>query len=156
MTVMVKCRLCETVFDPQSDKGCTKDLCSSCRTNRHRFALKAAMVRYMGGRCLLCGYDRCHRALSFHHLDPTQKQFGVAGAHCRAWSKIKAELNKCVCLCKNCHEEVEDALEWRPQDPILLKLQSLASEFKPTEVEFTRADWDEYHPAIVSLLKPAI
>ena len=122
-------------------------------SNRHRFALKAACIRYKGGGCLLCGYSRCHRALSFHHLDPTQKEFGVGGAHCRAWSKIKAELDKCVLLCKNCHEEVEDALEWRPQDPILTRLNQLAAAFKPTDCDFTREGWEQYHPALISFLR---
>jgi len=93
--------------------------------------------------------------LSFHHLDPTGKDFGVGGAHCRAWATIKAELDKCVCLCKNCHEEVEDALDWRPQHPILLRLQTAVAAWKPVDVEFTRANWREYHPALMSKLTDA-
>ena len=35
-------------------------------------------ISYKGGRCQVCGYDRCIEALEFHHLDPTQKDFGLS------------------------------------------------------------------------------
>jgi hypothetical protein len=43
----------------------------------HRRRLKAKMVECKGGRCILCGYDRCNAALEFHHLDKTTKTFGL-------------------------------------------------------------------------------
>ncbi len=64
------------------------------------------MLEYKGGRCALCGYNKCERALTFHHLDPTIKEYNFAGNHGRKWEVIKAELDKCVLLCQNCHCEV--------------------------------------------------
>lgn len=29
----------------------------------------------MGGKCALCGYNRCHDSLALHHLDPKAKDF---------------------------------------------------------------------------------
>ena len=47
-------------------------------------------------------------ALQFHHLDPSQKEFGVSGRGVtRAIAKARAEAKKCFLLCANCHAEVE-------------------------------------------------
>ncbi len=67
------------------------------------------MVEYKGGACCLCGYDRCLRALDFHHLDPKKKRFSIAGGHTRSWSSLRQELDKCMLVCSNCHIELEQA-----------------------------------------------
>ena len=36
-----------------------------------RRAIKKMLVQYKGGKCERCGYNRCIRALEFHHLDPS-------------------------------------------------------------------------------------
>jgi hypothetical protein len=65
------------------------------------------MVEYKGGSCGLCGYDRCLRALDFHHLDPARKGFTLAGSHLRSWKALRAELDMCILVCSNCHAELE-------------------------------------------------
>lgn len=75
---------------------------------RHRMKQKA--VAYLGGKCSHCGYDRCIRALSFHHRDPATKSFGIAEPHTKKWEVIQAELDKCDLLCLNCHMEEEERL----------------------------------------------
>jgi hypothetical protein len=67
------------------------------------------MVEYKGGGCYLCGYDRCLRALDFHHLDPATKRFTIAGGHTRSWASLRTELDKCMLVCSNCHIELEQA-----------------------------------------------
>lgn len=68
---------------------------------------KERIVKAMGGGCCICGYNKCHAALALHHLDPTQKDFGLGGirASIVGWDKIVSELRKCVLLCNNCHSE---------------------------------------------------
>jgi hypothetical protein len=64
---------------------------------------------------LLCGYDRCSAALTFHHVDPSTKKFGIAaGGLARALSKLREEAAKCVLLCANCHAEVEAGISSLP------------------------------------------
>ena len=92
-------------YNPKNTKGHTKTNCNSCTTNTRRLGLKQKCVDYKGGRCERCGYDKCLRALSFHHVDKTNKDFGISGSHARSWEKIKQELDKCVLLCANCHME---------------------------------------------------
>jgi hypothetical protein len=65
------------------------------------------MVDYKGGECQLCGYNRCLRALDFHHVDPATKRFHLAGSHNRSWESLRAELDKCLLVCSNCHDEIE-------------------------------------------------
>lgn len=85
--------------------------CMRCRSDRvkeWRRRKKAQLVAEGGGRCARCGYDRCLGALHFHHLDPTQKAFGLAQRGCtRSIARLRAEALKCVLLCSNCHAEIE-------------------------------------------------
>jgi transposase len=85
--------------------------CRQCRLDRvarRRREIKRKLVEEAGGKCLICGYDRCQRVLQFHHLDPSTKEFhlGQAGAT-RSLARSRAEARKCVLLCANCHGEVE-------------------------------------------------
>ena len=69
--------------------------------------MKAMAVEYKGGKCEKCGYDKCIGALEFHHLDPSQKDFGIGGKRqTAAWGTIKQEVDKCILVCANCHREI--------------------------------------------------
>lgn len=111
---------------PHTCPGCKKahsgkcTLCASCCTNRRRFKIKEKAVRYLGGKCQKCGYSKCIAALTFHHRDPSQKDFQIGGNHSRSWSAIQAELDKCDLLCANCHAEyhyTEEMAEGSGHDP---------------------------------------
>ena len=58
-------------------------------------------------KCERCGIDD-FRVLDFHHLDPNEKDLEVANMVRLRWSKKKilAEIEKCQCLCANCHRIV--------------------------------------------------
>ena len=84
--------------------------CRTCRVEaviRRRRKVKHLLVEEAGGRCRLCGYDRCLAALEFHHLDPDAKEFGVSQRGARSIERLRAEVRKCILLCSNCHAEVE-------------------------------------------------
>ena len=85
--------------------------CARCRAERvaeRRRKVKQILVAEAGGRCQLCGYERCSRALGFHHVDPASKSFTVGfGGLTRSIARARAEAGKCVLLCANCHMEVE-------------------------------------------------
>ena len=101
----IKCKFCEREYDYDAKAGHTKTQCNSCMVNRRRAGMKAKCIEYKGGRCILCGYDKCERALVFHHRDPTTKKFQICSGHSRSWDSVKAELEKCDLLCANCHAE---------------------------------------------------
>jgi hypothetical protein len=50
--------------------------------------------------------------LDFHHVDRTGKIFPLDARHIvnLAWTRVVAEIRKCVLLCANCHREVETGL----------------------------------------------
>jgi transposase-like protein len=82
--------------------------CRSAAVTSRRRRVKATLVAEAGGCCAVCGYDRCLAALSFHHVDPSQKRLHVsADGRCLAIATLRAEASKCVLLCANCHAEVE-------------------------------------------------
>lgn len=96
----------EFVLEGRGSYRCKR--CRLERVSRRRRNVKRILVEEAGGKCLICGYDRCQRVLQFHHIDPSTKEFhiGQAGAT-RSLARSRAEARKCVLLCANCHGEVE-------------------------------------------------
>ena len=76
---------------------------------------KQRLVDLKGGKCELCGYSRCLRALTFHHLNPATKRFNVAGSLARSWDSLVEEIARCVLVCENCHREVEAGMTNVPE-----------------------------------------
>lgn len=64
---------------------------------------KRKKIQALKTPCIVCGFDKHPEAIDFHHLDPTEKDFDIARGMGIAWDKVKAEIEKCVCLCANCH-----------------------------------------------------
>jgi hypothetical protein len=59
------------------------------------------------------------RALEFHHLDPAKKEFEVNYRGCtRSLAVFRAEADKCVLLCSNCHAEVEAGIASVPLNSV--------------------------------------
>ena len=92
--------------------------CKKCRSEavaRRRRRVKETVIREKGGRCVICGYCRCIRALHLHHVDPETKLFGIAQRGLtRGIAEVREEAKKCVALCANCHMEVEDGIASLP------------------------------------------
>lgn len=70
---------------------------------------KAFVISRIGGACQICGYKRCQRNLTFHHIQ--DKEFGLSerGFQYSA-KKLVPEIHKCVLVCHNCHGEIHDDL----------------------------------------------
>lgn len=73
-----------------------------------RFDRKQKLVDLAGGKCSICSYDKCMKALSFHHVNPKTKSFGLSSEnlHNRSWDVILEEFKKCILVCMNCHAEI--------------------------------------------------
>jgi hypothetical protein len=100
--------ICRFVLEGSGYYRCTK--CRSTAVHNRRKKVKLLLVQYKGGKCEQCGYNKCVAALEFHHLDPTQKDFGIgANGHTLALAKLKQEVDKCILVCSNCHREIHDA-----------------------------------------------
>jgi len=62
-----------------------------------------------GGKCKVCGYSRCLKALEFHHSNPKEKDFDISSRNL-SFKQIATEAKKCTLLCSNCHRELHDGL----------------------------------------------
>jgi transposase len=86
--------------------------CKRCRSEavtRRRRKVKAILVGEAGGACCICGYRSNMRALHFHHVEPTDKRLELnAKGISLSLDTLRAEAQKCVLLCSNCHAEVGD------------------------------------------------
>ena len=72
--------------------------------------IKRQCLDYKGGRCIVCGYDRCIGALEFHHLESDAKELQISSVRSRTFEHIKTELDKCVLVCCRCHREIHAGL----------------------------------------------
>jgi transposase len=97
-----------TAFFARPEGGFRCGRCSSAAVSRRRKSVKRRLVEEAGGRCVLCGFDEHPAALQFHHVDPATKSFSIGeGGLTRSLARARAEAEKCVLLCANCHAQVE-------------------------------------------------
>ncbi len=76
---------------------------------------KERLLKAMGGKCQICGYDKCNSALEFHHLNPEEKEINIGSSKMNNWGKLVLEVKKCVLLCSRCHKEVHCGITEIPQ-----------------------------------------
>ena len=82
-------------------------VCLNAKTIERQRKIKQDAVEYKGGSCERCGYDNYIGALHFHHLDPNIKDVSWKTFKLRKFNDaFKAELDKCILLCANCHAEM--------------------------------------------------
>lgn len=81
------------------------------RQTRNRRKWLTDLKMESGGKCKICGYDKCLDALDFHHLNPSIKDGGVNSMIRQAGiAKAKTEAEKCLLVCSNCHRELHSKL----------------------------------------------
>jgi predicted HNH restriction endonuclease len=102
-------------FYLRSDRknGQTHSYCRKCinaQTIKRQQQFKKQCIEYKGGKCSICGYDKCQASLEFHHLDPTEKDFCISTMKTTSYKKnrekMEKELDKCILVCANCHKEI--------------------------------------------------
>ena len=84
----------------------------SIQLTRGMFLAKIKEAR--GGKCIRCGYNTCIKALEFHHIDPSKKDFTISNDHFKLIEAMQ-ESQKCILICSNCHKELHDNL-WNIED----------------------------------------
>jgi DNA-binding CsgD family transcriptional regulator len=115
----------QTTFVSRPDGGYRCGKCRMEAVSEWRRRVKLRLIERAGGGCEICGYDRHQGALQFHHVAPEEKMFSISRAGTtRSYAEVKAEADKCVLLCANCHAEIESGKAELPTD---LSLRLLAS-----------------------------
>lgn len=74
-----------------------------------RKRVKQKLIEYKGGKCEICGYNKCERAMHFHHVNPEEKEFQISGKSL-SFDKLKNESDKCILVCSNCHYEIHEGI----------------------------------------------
>ena len=71
---------------------------------RKRAHERRQLIADSKGPCASCGYYHPY-AMDFHHMDPSTKLRNITSMASARTSldKLRQELGKCVCLCRNCH-----------------------------------------------------
>ena len=108
--------LCKFCGDIKKENFCNKgkgrlsySKCKACHNkatiNRCR-ETKLRAIKYKGGKCIRCGYDKCPQSMHFHHLDKMKKDPNWKKMRTWKFEKIIKELDKCILVCANCHGEI--------------------------------------------------
>jgi hypothetical protein len=115
---LITCAWCNEQVQTHRKKYCSDkcahkadwDLCKKQHKERRKdrgTKRKEEAIRLKGGQCEQCGYNKCIRALTFHHIDSKEKKFTLdqRAMSQRTLEEIMIEVNKCQLLCFNCHME---------------------------------------------------
>jgi hypothetical protein len=109
------CQFCGETKEENYRKTCSDHCAKKWRAlvrnkRAHELAKKFDKWKKSIG-CGMCGYNKCGKALDFHHTDPSTKLFEINKLNW--WSfitydneRVKQEIDKCILLCANCHSEV--------------------------------------------------
>lgn len=92
-------------FDRQGNQK-YRGYCKACANKREteRYWEKRAFINTQRTKCAKCGDERSY-VLDFHHINPEEKEFTIGKLRCGAKETLQKEIDKCVCLCANCHRE---------------------------------------------------
>lgn len=81
-------------------------ICKSCK-NIETYKLSKKKRKFaidkLGGKCVICGFNKYECALDIHHVNPETKDSNFSSMRHWSYNRILHEIKDCVLLCKNCH-----------------------------------------------------
>ena len=127
MKICTRCRKEKDVSEFNKNKSKSDGLCRVCKEcnkellkdhyqrnkeyylerNRRRKRERKEYIRSFKTRCEICGEDHI-ACLDFHHPQE-DKEFTICTSMYMSKEKLKEEIDKCICLCSNCHRK----LHWK-------------------------------------------
>lgn len=87
----------------------------NCRQKR-----KLDLIKVLGGKCQICGFDLFPSALEFHHENPEEKEYSLSNRTLTLEQDLK-EIKKCFLLCANCHRGVHNNYYQNPKNHIFIE-----------------------------------
>lgn len=110
---------------------------------RHRNRQKQKAVEFFGGKCQSCGYNKSLSALTFHHLDPSKKEWSPSRVMSYKWETVIKELEKCILLCHNCHQELHEGVTEFPVQNFIKN--TISVKCKACYIEFMTKDYNRIY-----------
>jgi hypothetical protein len=97
------CKICDNKRRAQYYRDNYKHQGKQAKVRKQK--LKEQCIALKGGACVVCGLvdDPC--VFDFHHIDPSKKLFEI-GRFIHDLEGTKAELDKCILVCSNCHRKI--------------------------------------------------
>ena len=134
MKTCTKCKrtlpLSDFPLDKKGKGGCASQ-CRDCRNKYYKEHYECAkrIVDAHKTYCAKCGCNTPY-VLTFHHIDHRTKLFEVSVSR-RKLSAVLEELEKCICLCHNCHQTFHYFYGINPNDPVEKLDEFLSPEWCP-------------------------
>lgn len=102
-------QLRKKTYKQHYEKNRTKYI-KRAKSNRHKYLLyvqRQLLQLFKHNPCAQCG-ETNPLVLDFHHIDPNTKVGNISEiiSSRKSWYIIEKEINKCICLCANCHRKV--------------------------------------------------
>lgn len=104
------CKKCGKPFIYRAGRHTNSKVCLYCCRRKYRDRNNAFIDSIKKSGCIICGYKQCSDALVFHHRDLNEKDFSISKGASKSLESVKAEINKCIVICSNCHAEVHAGL----------------------------------------------
>lgn len=102
----VRCRECHNKYLQRNRKKPGYKAWRNTTRLKHATKRKLIALNELGGKCSICGYNTCIAALTFHHIDPSEKRCDIAKLYDAPMKDFMLEVKKCTILCQNCHAEL--------------------------------------------------
>lgn len=110
-TKIIQCQYCEKNFNFVKHGGGSRKACYECVPDGKgqdasylRRLIKLKAVSLKGNKCFCCNQSYHQSVYDFHHLDPSQKDFGLGQKQSTIkWEIVKREIDKCIMVCANCN-----------------------------------------------------
>ena len=118
----MNCQICQKEIQKPKIKYCSTLCKQKAHYNRHKQSnpnttysqykradiRKKEFISLKGGKCFLCGYNKNHSALSFHHTGIKNFPLDSRNIANRSKNSLLKELDTCILLCLNCHMELHN------------------------------------------------
>lgn len=113
---MKQCNVCKQILELNKfnkAKAKKDGLCGTCKECSKKRNKKwydkqkddvLPVINNAKDKCVVCEENRLP-CLDLHHKNPKEKEFGLSRYKSRTIEEIKLEIDKCVCLCNNCHRK---------------------------------------------------
>ena len=115
MGLIRKCKICKNIKSSEyfyKTAGYTRHICKKCENRRSTIwkremgrKLKIEAVKYLGGKCIDCGYNKCIQALEFDHKYDKKFKLSSLLRNSTKFEQILPEIKKYILRCANCHRE---------------------------------------------------